>query len=150
TPIRRTPPAEWAPLSRAMHQYATERQMPHVADMNGDFRDGYGSLPMSNTTERRASAAMCYLDATVRARPNLSIACAATVTGFLLEGRRVTGVKAVVAGAAQEFRGADIILCAGGLHSPTMLLRAGIGPAAELKALGIDVVADLPGVGRNL
>ena len=72
TPIRRTPPAEWAPLSRAMHQYATERQMPHVADMNGDFRDGYGSLPMSNTTERRASAAICYLDATVRARRNLT------------------------------------------------------------------------------
>jgi 5-(hydroxymethyl)furfural/furfural oxidase len=150
TPIRRTPPEQWAPLSRAMHQYATERQMPHVADMNGDFRDGYGSLPMSNTTERRASAAMCYLDATVRARRNVSIACATTVTGFLFEGRRVTGVKATVDGEAREFRGNDIILCAGGLHSPAMLLRAGIGPAAELKELGIDVVADLPGVGRNL
>jgi len=150
TPIRRTPPEQWAPLSRAMHQYATERQMPHVADMNGDFRDGYGSLPMSNTTERRASAAICYLDATVRARPNLSIACAATVTGLLFEGRRAAGVTAVVAGEAREFRATDIILCAGGLHSPTILLRAGIGPAAELKALDVDVVADLPGVGRNL
>ena len=81
---RRRP--QWAPLSRAMHQYALERQMPHVADMNGDFRDGYGSLPMSNTTERRASAAMCYLDATVRARKNLTIACRATVTGFIIRG----------------------------------------------------------------
>src|ERR1700719_195195 len=81
TPIRRTPPAEWAPLSHAMQQYATERQMPHVGDMNGDFRDGYGSLPMSNTVERRASAAICYLDATVPARPHLAIACPATVTG---------------------------------------------------------------------
>jgi 5-(hydroxymethyl)furfural/furfural oxidase len=150
TPIRRTPHAEWAPLSHAMHRYATERQMPHVADMNGDFRDGYGSLPMSNTLERRASAAICYLDAAVRARANLSIACPAAVTGFILEGRRVTGVTAIVDGTAREFRAADIILCAGGLHSPAMLLRAGIGPAAELKALGIEVVADLPGVGRNL
>jgi len=150
TPIRRTPPAEWAPLSRAMQRYAAERQMPHVADMNGDFRDGYGSLPMSSTAERRASAAMCYLDAAVRARANLSIACLATVTGFLFDGHRVTGVNALVDGAAREFRGADIILCAGGLHSPALLLRAGIGAAAELKAHGIDVVADLPGVGRNL
>ena len=150
TPIRRTPPADWAPLSRAMHRYALERQMPHVADMNGDFRDGYGSLPMSNTIERRASAAMCYLDAGVRTRPNLSIACAATVTGLMFDGRRVAGVKAVVDGEAREFRGIDIILCAGGLHSPAMLLRAGIGPAEDLKAHGIDVIADLPGVGRNL
>ena len=150
TPVRRTPPAEWAPLSHAMHQYALERQRPHVADMNGDFRDGYGSLPMSNTVERRASAAMCYLDAGVRARPNLSIACPATVTGFLFDGLRVTGVKAVVDGEARELRATDIILCAGGLHSPAMLLRAGIGPAADLKARGLDVVADLPGVGRNL
>jgi 5-(hydroxymethyl)furfural/furfural oxidase len=150
TPIRRTPATEWAPLSHAMQQYATERQMPHVADMNGDFRDGYGSLPMSNTVERRASAAICYLDAAVRTRANLSIACPAAVTGFIVDGRRVTGVTALVDGEAREFRGADIILCAGGLHSPAMLLRAGIGPAADLKSLGIPVVADLPGVGRNL
>src|SRR5262249_60542458 len=75
TPIRRTPPSQWAPLSRAVHNYALERQMPHVADMNGDFRDGYGSLPMSNTVERRASAAICYLDASVPAPRNLPLAC---------------------------------------------------------------------------
>jgi 5-(hydroxymethyl)furfural/furfural oxidase len=150
TPIRRTLPEQWAPLSQAMHRYALERQMPHIADMNGDFRDGYGSLPMSNTVERRASAAMCYLDAGVRARPNLSIVCPATVTGLMVDGRRVTGVRAVVDGEAREFRGVDIISCAGGLHSPAMLLRAGIGPAEDLKARGIDVIADLPGVGRNL
>ena len=150
TPIRRTPPAQWAPLSRAVQQYALERQMPHVADMNGDFRDGYGSLPMSNTTERRASAAICYLDAGVRARKNLTIAPGATVTGLLLEGKRTVGVTAVVDGKPREFRGADIILCAGAIHSPALLMRNGIGPGADLKARGIEIVADLPGVGRNL
>jgi len=150
TPIRRTPPGQWAPLSRAVHQYALERQMPHLADMNGDFRDGYGSLPMSSTVERRASAAICYLDAGVRARNNLTIAPSATVTGFVLEGRRAVGVTAVIDGEPRELRGADIILCAGAIHSPALLLRAGIGPAGDLKALGVDVVADLPGVGRNL
>src|SRR5262249_40979513 len=59
-------------------------------------------------------------------------------------------VTAAVDGETKEFRAADIILCAGGLHSPAMLLRAGIGPAAELKTAGIAIVADLPGVGRNL
>jgi len=150
TPIRRTPAEQWPPLSRAIQQYALDRQMPHLADMNGDFRDGYGSLPMSNTAERRASAAICYLGAAVRARKNLTIACRATVTGLSFDSRRVTGVTAVVDGETKEFRAPDIILCAGGLHSPAMLLRAGIGPAAELKAAGIAIVADLPGVGRNL
>ena len=150
TPIRRTPAEQWPPLSRAIQQYALDRQMPHLADMNGDFRDGYGSLPMSNTAERRASAAICYLGPAVRARKNLTIACRATVTGLSFDSRRVTGVTAVVDGETKEFRAPDIILCAGGLHSPAMLLRAGIGPAAELKAAGIAIVADLPGVGRNL
>jgi 5-(hydroxymethyl)furfural/furfural oxidase len=150
TPIRRTPPDQWAPLSRAVHQYALERQMPHVADMNGDYRDGYGSLPMANTADRRASAAICYLDAGVRARKNLTIASSATVTGFIFEGKCAVGVTAVIDGKPQELRGADIILCAGALHSPAMLMRAGIGPAADLRPLGIAVVADLPGIGRNL
>ena len=149
-PIRRTPPAQWPPLSRAVQQFALERQMPHVADMNGDFRDGYGSLPMSNTAQRRASTAICYLDASVRARPNLTIACAASVTDITFEGRKAVGVSAVVDGERRAFRGNDIILCAGGVHSPAMLLRAGIGAAADLRAHGLPVVADLPGVGRNL
>jgi 5-(hydroxymethyl)furfural/furfural oxidase len=124
--------------------------MPHLADMNGDFRDGYGSLPMSNTAERRASSAICYLDAAGRARRNLTICSSATVTGLMVEGRRAVGVFALVDGQPQEFRGADIILCAGAIHSPVLLMRAGIGAAASLRALGIEVVADLPGVGRNL
>ena len=149
-PIRRTPREQWPPLSRAVDQYASESQTPHIADMNGDFRDGIGSLPMSNTAMRRGSTAMSYLDAGVRARKNLTIVTGATVTGFLFDGRRVSGVSAIVDGASRDFRGGEIVLSAGAIHSPAFLLRAGIGPAAELRALGIDVVADLRGVGRNL
>jgi choline dehydrogenase-like flavoprotein len=125
-------------------------EAPRIADMNGDFRDGLGSLPMSNTPARRGSTAMSYLDTSVRARKNLTIMTGATVTRFLFDGRRVSGVSAVVDGASRDFRGAEILLCAGAIHSPAFLLRAGVGPAAELRALGIDVVADLRGVGRNL
>lgn len=149
-PIRRTPTEQWPPLSRAVEQFAREHQAPRIVDMNGDFRDGLGSLPMSNTPVRRGSTAMSYLDASVRGRKNLTIMTGATVTRFIFEGRRVSGISAVVDGASRNFHGAEIVLCAGAIHSPAFLLRAGVGPAAELRALGIDVVADLRGVGRNL
>ena len=149
-PIRRTPPEHWPPLTRAIEQFARERQTPYIADMNGDFRDGHGSLPMSNTPIRRGSTAMGYLDAAVRARNNLTILTGATVTRLLFEGKRVAGISARLDGAERDFAAGEAVLCAGGIHSPAVLLRAGIGPAAELRALGIDVVADLRGVGRNL
>ena len=88
-PIRRTKAEDWAPLSKAVHAFAQERQIPFVADMNADFRDGYGGVPMSNWPEKRASAAICYLDADVRRRPNLTIvtvpwspACCSTGAGL--------------------------------------------------------------------
>ena len=81
-PIRRTRPDDWAPLSKAVHAFAQERQIPFIADMNADFRDGYGAVPMSNWPDKRASAAICYLDASVRARGNLTIINGATVTGI--------------------------------------------------------------------
>ena len=149
-PIRRTDPAEWAPLAKAVHAYAEERQIPCVADMNADFRDGYGAVPMSNSPQQRASASICYLTAEVRRRTNLHIVTEATATGLLFEGRRAVGVSATVAGAAKEFRAREIIVALGGIHSPAFLQRAGIGAAAALRELGIAVRADLPGVGENL
>ena len=97
-PIRRTKPDDWAPLSKAVHAFAQERQIPFIADMNADFRDGYGAVPMSNWPDKRASAAICYLDPSVRARGNLTIVNGATVTALLFEGRRVSGVTAKVGG----------------------------------------------------
>ena len=149
-PIRRTKPDDWAPLSKAVHAFAQERQIPFIADMNADFRDGYGAVPMSNWPDKRASAAICYLDPSVRARGNLTIVNGATVTALLFEGRRVTGVTAKVGGAVKRFNGGEIILSAGGVHSPAFLMRSGIGPAGHLREHGIEVRADLPGVGENL
>jgi 5-(hydroxymethyl)furfural/furfural oxidase len=149
-PIRRTPPENWPPLTRAIEQFVRERQTPHIVDMNGDFRDGYGSLPMSNTAMRRGSTAMSYLDAGVRARKNLTILTGASVMRLLFEGKRVTGVSVRINGADRDLHGAEVALCAGAIHSPALLLRAGIGPAADLRGLGIDVIAELRGVGRNL
>jgi 5-(hydroxymethyl)furfural/furfural oxidase len=149
-PIRRTKPQDWAPLSKAVHAFAQERQIPFIADMNGDFRDGYGAVPMSNWPNKRASSAICYLDASVRARSNLTILNGAGATGFTFEGRRVAGVAARIGGEERQFRAREVILSAGGIHSPAFLLRSGIGPPAQLRELGIEVRAGLPGVGENL
>ena len=150
TPIRRTPYDQWTPLAQAAREFAEQRQIPFVSDMNGDARDGYCALPMSNTEESRASAAICYLDGTTRLRRNLTILPHALATRIAFEGRRAIAVKAIVNGIEQEFRGREIVLSGGGIQSPTLLMRSGIGPAAHLRATGIDVIADLPGVGQNL
>jgi 5-(hydroxymethyl)furfural/furfural oxidase len=149
-PIRRTKAEDWAPLAKAVHAFAQERQIPFVADMNADFRDGYGGVPMSNWPQKRASAAICYLGAEVRRRPNLRIVDRAKATGLLFDGCRATGVRVTLGDEQTEFHGREIIVALGGIHSPAFLMRAGVGPAAALRKLGIEVRADLPGVGENL
>lgn len=149
-PIRRIPRDQWPPLSRAIEAYAEAQQIPFIADMNSDFRDGYCAVPLSNTLQRRGSSGLDYLTAEVRRRPNLHIICDATVNGPLFDGHRVTGVSAVVQGTTQTFHAGEVILSAGAIFSPLLLMRAGIGAAADLQALGIEVVADRPGVGANL
>ena len=149
-PIRRTAIEDWAPLSKAVQIFAQERQIPFIADMNADFRDGYGAVPMSNWPQRRGSAAICYLDAPTRRRDNLTIVSQAFATSLIFDGRRAVGVKVRIGGEEKEFRGREIVVSLGGIHSPAFLLRAGIGAARELRQHGIEVRADLPGVGKNL
>ncbi len=149
-PIRRTKQEDWPPLSKAVFHYAQERQIPFVADMNSDFRDGYGSVPMSNWPDKRASAAICYLDAATRARKNLTIINGATATAFVFEGRRVTGVDVDVSGERKIFTAREVICSLGGIHSPAFLMRQGIGPAEHLRENGVPVRTNLPGVGQNL
>lgn len=149
-PIRRTKTEDWAPLSKAVRAFAEERQIPFVADMNADFREGYGAVPMSNWPQKRASAAICYLTADVRRRANLTILGGAFVTGLIFDGGRAAGVTARIGGEQKEFFGREIVVSLGGIQSPAFLMRAGLGPAAALRDLGIAVRADLPGVGANL
>ena len=104
-----------------------------------------------HAAEARASAAICYLDADVRARTNLTIIPSATcLRSCCSKGGASIGVRASIGGERREFRAREIVLCAGGILSPVLLMRSGIGPADELRELGIEVRADRPGVGRNL
>ncbi|HEX4328061.1 MAG TPA: GMC family oxidoreductase N-terminal domain-containing protein [Burkholderiales bacterium] len=150
TPIRRLRHDAWPPLARAIEPWALAEGLPYIADVNADFRDGYGSVPMTNTGAERASSASCYLDAQVRKRPNLHVVTSTRVDRILFEGARAVGVEAEIEGALTRFNARHIVLAAGGIFSPALLLRSGIGAAADSAALGIPVAADLPGVGANL
>ena len=96
------------------------------------------------------SAAIGYLDPGTRMRENLTISTDTQVSALLFDGLRCIGVKARVGGRETEFRGREVILSSGAIHSPTHLLRAGIGPAAHLRDMGIEVRAAVPGVGQRL
>ncbi len=149
-PIRRIFPPSWAPYSTAVLQAVHEIGYPSDEDLNGNEKDGAFPLPLTNENDRRVSTAVGYLDRTTRQRANLTILAETTVDGLMLAGPRVIGVKAHTRGRATVYGAREVIVCAGALHSPCILMRAGIGPAAHLQNMGIPVVADLPGVGENL
>jgi 5-(hydroxymethyl)furfural/furfural oxidase len=149
-PVRRIFPDLWNGHAKAVAAAFEADGFDYLPDQNGEFRDGYFPITISNAYDRRVSAAIGYLDPATRLRPNLSISTATVVTGLLFEGARCVGVKALVAGRETEFRASEVILSSGAIHSPAHLLRAGIGPPAQLRDLGIPIVAALPGVGQRL
>ena len=150
-PVRRIPPASTGPsIRRRWPRPSSRPAIKFLPDQNGEFVDGYFPVTHSNQAEQRVSAAMGYLDRDTRKRANLTISTNTQVRELLFEGTRCVGVKAVVDGREQEFRGREIILSCGAIHSPAHLLRAGIGPVGHLKDMGIPVLAALPGVGQRL
>ena len=149
-PVRRLFENDWGGFTRAVLAALREEQYLYDDDMNGTDDDGAFPIPMSNENDRRVSTAIGYLDSETRARANLDIYADTEVTALVTEGRQITGVEAVHNEKRVIFRAAETIVSAGALHSPALLLRAGIGPADHLGAMGIPVVADSPGVGGNL
>ena len=148
--VSRIMPDKWSAFSKAVASAFEATGSTYYPDQNEAFREGHYPLVISNVHEHRVSAAMGYLNSGVRARSNLRIVTEAQVTKLDFDGTRCTGIRAIVDGAEQAFSGREIILSTGAIHSPAMLQRAGIGPGEHLRALGIEVVADLPGVGSGL
>jgi len=149
-PVRRLFPEDWGGFSRAALAAMQEDGLPLAQDVNGDDADGCYPVPLSNQYGRRVSTAIGYLDAATRRRRNLAIHAETLVTRILVEDGLARGVEAVRDGSTVRFDARETIVSAGALHSPALLLRAGIGPAEHLRSHGIEVVADLPGVGSNL
>jgi choline dehydrogenase-like flavoprotein len=146
--VRRLPRASWPAYMQRLEEVLAGQGMPSHANIYDTDQDGFFPTPLSQDHER-ATSARCYLTAEARARPNLAIMCDTRVLRILFDGQRVTGILAERAGARITIAAREVVVSAGGIHSPAVLLRSGIGPAEDLRKLGIAVVADRRGVGRN-
>lgn len=123
---------------------------PENRDFNGPEQEGVGLYQVTHKNGERCSAAKAYL-LPHRGRPNLHVLTGAHATRVLLEGRRAVGVAFRQGGNERTLRARrEVILSAGALLSPQLLMLSGIGPGEHLRALGLPVAHDLPGVGRNL
>jgi choline dehydrogenase len=134
-------------LSRAFLDACAASGHRRVSDHNAPWAIGAGPLPVNTLGGIRQSIALTYL-AQARTRPNLTIRSGALVDRLVVEGGRVIGVR--LAEPDETLPAEQMILAAGSFGSPAILLRSGVGPAAELTALGIAVVAEAPGMGTNL
>ncbi len=149
-PVRRIFPDVWPGFTKAVADAFGASGQASILDQNASFEDGYFPIAISNLYDRRVSTAIGYLDNTTRRRDNLRIVPNTVVEGLITEGNRVVGVRAIRDGVTQEYRAREVIVSVGAIHSPAILLRAGIGPGDHLSSLGIPVVADRRGVGQNL
>ncbi|MFM0309858.1 GMC family oxidoreductase N-terminal domain-containing protein [Paraburkholderia sp. RL17-383-BIF-A] len=150
-PIRRILPAYWPAFCDAFASGMRKNGFAALQDQNAEFGDGYFPGAFSNLDDRRVSTAAAYLDEATRRRRNLHIYADLRVESIVMEGRVARGVVAVErSGARIRFDANEVVVSAGALQSPALLMRAGVGSKAELDALGIGCKVDLPGVGRNL
>lgn len=151
--IRRARPDKLSPFVSAVMATLAETGTAKGKDQNGVWRDGVyvGALAASDAGERLPTS-VAYLTSAVRARPNLRILTGHIAEVILFEGRRAVGARIapLTGGEPRIVRAGETVVSSGAIHSPALILRSGVGPAAELAAQGIEVVRSLPGVGRNL
>jgi choline dehydrogenase len=137
-------------LFQPLHQAALSMGLPVSSDHNAESQDGLSRIEINTLGGRRASTARAYLGPAMR-RPNLTVLTRAHATRVLLQGLRASGVEYLQDGKVQRAEAQrEVILSGGAYNSPQLLLLSGIGPADQLRQLGIDVAHHLPGVGENL
>jgi choline dehydrogenase len=149
-PVHRAPFEAWGAVDLALRDAALAAGYPWKADLNAPEGEGLSCNPINSRDGKRVTTNDGYLEP-ARGRPNLEIRGGALVDRVLFEGRRVRGVRVRLEGAEgfEAIAAREVVLCAGAIHSPTILMRSGIGPAAALAALGIPVLQDLPAVGQH-
>ncbi|MBN9499775.1 MAG: glucose-methanol-choline oxidoreductase [Afipia sp. 62-7] len=149
-PIRRIRREDWPAFGRAVGEAFAATGLPHRLDQNADFEDGIYPPAFSNRNDRRVSSAAAYLDNSVRQRGNLTIWTDSQVNRLVMNGACATQVEITRSNQQVVVEAGRVIITAGALQSPAILLRAGIGSPTALRDLGIDVQVALPGVGENL
>lgn len=151
-PIRRDPPEAWTTWHAAFVAAARRMGFPDCPDTNApDGHEGVGSHAFNRTVDhRRISAAMAWLPRAVRARPNLTLVPEAHVLRVTFAGRKATGVEVLVGNTVHRVGANRVVLSAGAIHTPGILVRSGVGAKDQLDALGVPVVADVPAIGSRL
>ncbi len=138
------------PLSHAFVQAAQEAGHAHNDDFNGARQDGFGLFDLNQRDGRRLSSSRAFLHPVI-ARPNLTVFADTLVERIRLHAGRAVGLSVVQGGQRLELdAGTEVVVCAGAINSPQLLLLSGIGPAQALRSHGIAVAHELPGVGANL
>jgi choline dehydrogenase-like flavoprotein len=148
-PIARPVDEELRPVSRAFTAACLRAGFTSSPDKNVPDGQGVGPIPHNVSEGLRVNTAMAYLSP-ARHRSNLTVIGGTLVQQVRFDGTRAVGVEAETEGRRIEFESSEVVLCAGGIKSPQLLLLSGIGPAADLRAHGIDVVHDSPGVGKEV
>ncbi|OKJ11726.1 GMC family oxidoreductase [Kitasatospora sp. CB01950] len=151
-PVQVAASAEPTPLAEAFVAATRETGYRSGGDYNAEHQEGFGfHYQHTRTPEgRRSSTATAYLLPAL-GRPNLTVQTGAQATRILVEDGRAVGVEYVQGDRTHTLRAErEVIVCAGAFESPKLLMLSGIGPADELRAAGVEVLLDLPGVGRNL
>ncbi|GAA4521007.1 FAD-dependent oxidoreductase [Actinoallomurus oryzae] len=148
-PIRRATAPELSPLADAFLRACRDLGIAELPDLNGGGGSGAGLIPRNELGGRRMSSERTHL-ALARDRPGLTVADRCSAVRVLLDGARVTGVEVVTGGRPRRVRARRVTLAAGGVGTPLILQRSGIGDPRRLAASGIRPLIDLPGVGRDL
>jgi choline dehydrogenase-like flavoprotein len=139
------------PFQAIFLQAAREAQLPLCEDMSGPEPEGLGIYQVTQKNGERCSAARAYIHPHLGTRRNLTVECGARAQRVRFDGKRAVAVEFRQAGRARTLRARrEIIVSAGAIQSPQLLMLSGVGDGARLHRLGIDVVAHLPGVGENL
>ncbi len=138
------------PLFGAFFDAVQQAGYPLTTDVNGYQQEGFAKFDRNISRGRRLSAARAYLHPVLHRR-NLTLKCRALVSRVLFDGTRATGVEVTIGrGRTQTVKAREVVLCGGAINTPQLLQLSGIGNAEELKALGVPVVHDLPGVGEHM
>ena len=149
-PLHGSRPQVKHPLARAFVEAGVQAGYPYNDDTNGASREGFGPVDVTVHRGRRSSTSSACLRPVLH-RPNLSVITGAHVTRILLEGRRAVGLRYRKSGQEHTVRAErEVILSAGAINSPQILMLSGLGPADHLRGHGIATLVDLPGVGGNL
>jgi choline dehydrogenase len=142
-------PTDANPLTHAFIDAAASLGIPRRSDLNEPDNDGVGLTPLSVRRGRRWSVVDAYLRPALK-RPNLDLQLGAHAVRVIFEAGRAVGVSVTTPDGVRIVKGREVVVAAGAIGSPVLLQRSGIGDASKLAPLGIEVVADRPGVGANL